>query len=486
MTDHDGTGVRATDELFAALSEAMTEGIVIVGRDGSVQHVNAAASRLVGTLDADDAPGSLSVRTVAGEPLSVEQHPSRRAMATGEVVRQEVVLTLRDGDDRLVVVTASPLTATSSRPDAPGAVVVYRDVTEERRRAERLAAMYEAMTEGLIVVDDAGRFVEHNSAASRLLAQTAAAGSQNVHDYPLQRVDGSPLPPEEHPSVRARAERRPVTQDVVLPLADGQTRILAITAAPLTGGFAFDVDPGVLKVYRDVTDEQRKARQLADFAGIVAHDLRSPLSATMGWLDLAEELIDDPAQLGNALRRARGGVDRMNGLISELLDEALAGGAELHPEPVCLGGPDGLVADIAAIVDPDEIAEIEAADEVPYVLGDPDMLTQLLSNLIGNSLKYVTPGTTPAIRLTGRAQGHRVELELSDHGIGIPEEERVLVFERFHRAHALDTQYPGTGLGLAICRTIVERHGGRIVALPGSDGRGTTIRFDLPAAEGGG
>src|SRR4051812_35201376 len=99
--------------MFQALTEAMTEGIVVVAVDGTILYLNDAAGLLVGTLDADDTPASLAVRSVTGEPLSVEQHPSRRAMASGEVVREEVVLTLRDGRDRLVVVTASPLTVTS-------------------------------------------------------------------------------------------------------------------------------------------------------------------------------------------------------------------------------------------------------------------------------------------------------------------------------------------------------------------------------------
>lgn len=475
-------GVFASAEMFEAMSNAMTEGIVIVGRDGRVKHLNTPASRLVGTLDADDTSESLSVRAVTGEPLSVEHHPARRAMQTGEVVHEEVILTLRDGSDRLVVVTASPLRAGSPGPDAPGAVVVYRDVTDERRHAEMLGAMYEAMTEGLIVVDDAGNFLEQNGSSRRLLAQTASAGADNIYDYPLRKVDGSPLPPEEHPSVRARAERRPVTQDVVLPLANGQQRTLAITAAPLTGGFAFDVDAGVLKVYRDVTQERSKSRQLAEFAGVVAHDLRSPLSATLGWLDLADEVREDPELLANALKRARGGVDRMVTLIAELLNQAMADGGELHPEPIELGGPEGLVSELESILDPHEEAEI-TADEVPDVLGDPDMLTQLMANLLGNSMKYVEPGTTPRIHLAGVAQGARVQLDLTDNGIGIPEDQRDLVFERFHRAHPEDGRYTGTGLGLAICRTIVERHGGRIVALPGPDGVGTTFRFDLPAVD---
>ena len=77
----------------------------------------------------------------------------------------------------------------------------------------------------------------------------------------------------------------------------------------------------------------------------------------------------------------------------------------------------------------------------------------------------------------------RVRIDVTDNGVGVPPDQRALVFERFHRAHASDPRFSGTGLGLALCRTVVERPGGVIECLGTPSGVGTNIRFQLPCAE---
>jgi signal transduction histidine kinase len=112
------------------------------------------------------------------------------------------------------------------------------------------------------------------------------------------------------------------------------------------------------------------------------------------------------------------------------------------------------------------------------------MVTQLLSNLLDNAAKYVPDGVSPRIVVSGHRRGTRMVVEVTDNGIGVPEEDRVLVFERFHRTEAARAGFDGTGMGLSICRTVVERHGGRIECVPAPSGQGSTFRFDLPCSEG--
>lgn len=469
--------------LLDSMTEAMTEGIAVVDADGRIIRVNAAARRLIGATDSDDHDhaGSIPLRRPDGRVLGPDEHPSMRAIATGEVVVEDVVVPLADGTRRILAVTAAPISRPGPDGLSAGAVAVYRDVTEERRHVELLDAMTESMTEGLIVVDADGTVIQRNSAAERLLGQTDTGLVDNIHDYPFFREDGTPLPPDEHPSVRARAEGRAVTQDMVIRLAGGRLRTLSVTAAPLTGGLEGFGD-SVLKVYRDVTDERRTSGMLADFASTAAHDLRSPLTSLRGWIDLAAARLESTSDATRALTRARDSVDRMQSLIADLLDQALAEGGQLQPEVILLGGPDGLVRDVA--LDVAEDADIVVDDDLPAVLADPDLVRQLLRNLIGNAVKYVDDDRAPHVVVTSRTRGDRVVVDVTDNGIGIPPGARALVFERFHRAHATDPRFTGTGLGLAICRTIVERHGGRIVALPAPGGQGTTFRFDLPRAPG--
>jgi signal transduction histidine kinase len=122
------------------------------------------------------------------------------------------------------------------------------------------------------------------------------------------------------------------------------------------------------------------------------------------------------------------------------------------------------------------------------VWADPGLVRQLFDNLLGNAVKYVAPGVRPRVDVRARTDdgpgdGDWAEIRVTDNGIGIPEDQRELVFETFHRVQR--DGYQGTGLGLAICRRIVERHGGSIHAEPGPDGHGTTMVVRLPATAAG-
>jgi signal transduction histidine kinase len=116
---------------------------------------------------------------------------------------------------------------------------------------------------------------------------------------------------------------------------------------------------------------------------------------------------------------------------------------------------------------------------LPRISGDETQLLQLFQNLLGNALKFARPGVTPRIHLSGEQRDGFWEFRVEDNGIGIPAEYRERIFGMFQRLHARD-EYPGTGIGLTICRTVVERHGGRIWAEDAA-GSGTTFRFTLPS-----
>ena len=111
---------------------------------------------------------------------------------------------------------------------------------------------------------------------------------------------------------------------------------------------------------------------------------------------------------------------------------------------------------------------------------DGVLVRQLLDNLIGNAVKYVVPGETARVSVTGRLVGDLVEVTVADEGIGIPPSQRDEIFEAFRRGHTAQA-YDGHGIGLSVCKRIVERHGGRIAARPPLGERGSRIVFTLPA-----
>jgi two-component system, OmpR family, sensor histidine kinase KdpD len=122
--------------------------------------------------------------------------------------------------------------------------------------------------------------------------------------------------------------------------------------------------------------------------------------------------------------------------------------------------------------------EVQIPDDVPILHVDPILIEQVLVNILDNAAKYSPPGGR--IEIAAAVDGEQVRVGVSDEGPGIPPKARESVFDGFYRVRASDKQAAGTGLGLSICCGMIEAHGGRIEALPGPGGRGTTIAFWLP------
>jgi NtrC-family two-component system sensor histidine kinase KinB len=209
----------------------------------------------------------------------------------------------------------------------------------------------------------------------------------------------------------------------------------------------------------------------------VAHDLRNPLTSVKGWAvqlrSLGEDGPVDPVTAAAMLDRVIDNADRMQRLIGDLLEHATTQGAELQTG---LASVTRLAVQAADAVG---VRSTTTVERTPLVLCDKALVTQLLTNLLQNAVKYVAPGVTPQVHLSAVTVGNEVSFTLTDNGTGIGEHEQERVFERFYRGA---TEHPGTGLGLSICRTIVERHGGAIRVEAGPAGVGSSFVFTLPAA----
>jgi signal transduction histidine kinase len=234
----------------------------------------------------------------------------------------------------------------------------------------------------------------------------------------------------------------------------------------------------VLELRRTTAELTRSNQRLTLFAGQVSHDLRNPLSALIGFLDLALDAGDlDPASTAAmALARADAAAGRMDTMVTELLAYAKAGARPQHRE-VDLGA---ILSAVREDLDA-SIAQAEAVVEANAdlrVTGDPMMLRMLLQNLVANAVKF------------GRAAGHAprvvvtaVELEgtwritVDDDGPGVPRSARDRVFEVMERAAGDDV--PGLGIGLSTCRRIVDAHGG-VVEIKDSPLGGARIVVSLP------
>jgi signal transduction histidine kinase len=369
------------------------------------------------------------------------------------------------------------------RDDANRRLAAARREADERARL--LGAVLESMSEGLMVVEEGGRVLVGNAASHRLLGISDRSGeTPQPTDPVLFRSDGTPLADDELPSLRALAGEEVEPTDYHL-RADSvpEGRVLEIGARPLP---PMDPEDGALAMVniRDVTADRQHRDALASFAGVVAHDLFHPLTIVTGW---TESLADEfgagpvPASVGLPIvARVQDAASHMRHVIGDLLAYTVARDRSLRPAEV------DLTQEVRALallrIDGPSAPLISVAPGL-RVWADAGLTRQLFDNLLGNAVKYVDPAVRPRVDVRGQRSGDWIELRVSDNGIGIPEDQRELVFERFHRAH--DSGYDGTGLGLAICRNIVDRHGGSIHAEAGAGGRGTTFVVTLPASSAG-
>lgn len=355
-------------------------------------------------------------------------------------------------------------------------------------RAELLDAVNGAIVDGVCVSDSRGHVLLANSAAADL----GGADAQGVHvhaasDAEFYWPDGARIRPDELPHARARrGEYVPLSEVLRRDLVTGDEKVLAVSAVPLH--FAApsaddDTDAGPLAVVlmRDVTAQRAQQRALENFVAVVAHDLKGPLTGVLSWAEMATDQLeaDGEPEVPAALRsidRIHRSAGRMNHLITDLLDFTVAGSAELQVTRVDLDElVDSLVGDLER---PDRPMRVTRG-ELGEVMVDVLLTRQLFNNLITNAVKFVAPGVRPHIMITSQVTDGMREIRLSDNGVGIPDRDRGRVFDSFYRSSETG-EFPGSGLGLAICLRAVERHGGRIAAQEGPDGRGTTMVFTLP------
>ena len=342
------------------------------------------------------------------------------------------------------------------------------ELTEGRDRAGQIL---DALDDGVLLLDGAGRL---------LIANPAARSWFGLPDdlrpgLPLKRVLG--VPQVSALAEQAAEARAPVVGNLTLVFPEPRT--LALRAFPLA-----DRGPTgrIVVTMSDITQRRRLEVLRRDFVANASHELKTPVAAVRA---LAETLLtalpDDPEAGRRFAERIGREAERLDLLTRDLLDLSRVERGALDVEPVDLVG---LVKEVVGgYADRAEERRIKLSTEVePGVAlrGDRAQLGLLLSNLIDNALRYTPAKGAVCVRLN--AAESRAVLQVHDTGQGIPAGELSRVFERFYRVDkARARQTGGTGLGLAIVRHVAEAHGGT-VRVESELGRGSTFTVALPVA----
>jgi signal transduction histidine kinase len=232
-----------------------------------------------------------------------------------------------------------------------------------------------------------------------------------------------------------------------------------------------------------LSDQVEQVRE--EFLATTLHDVRQPLTAISGDAQLLvrhmRRDVPDVARVMAIGERMQAAVARMLAMLETLaeMSKVALGSLDLHRTGVDLADVVDAALAQYALEDRARVGLARSAGADLTGQWDPQRLQQVVSNLLGNALKYSPPATP--VELTLRADPVEVTLQVRDHGIGIPAEEIPHIFARYRRAsNALAQGAEGSGLGLYLCLGIVEAHAGRIWAESGGAGQGTTVTVVLP------
>jgi signal transduction histidine kinase len=362
-----------------------------------------------------------------------------------------------------------------------------RDLAEalarEHSEASQTQAILRSIADGVIVFDQNGQAIVANPAVCALLE----CGESDLLGHDINAVMA--LAPLGTAGQAVGNDDQAIIRSLVgdggpahagLKIAWGN-RTVAIHLAPVN--LPFVKEHGTLVVLRDVTREAQVDRMKSEFVSIVSHELRTPMTSIKGYVDLlAMGMLGAVSeQQREYLHIVKTNADRLSEMVKELLDlsQIEAGKVQMHYQAVSLPC---VVHEVKLMLQKDFDdrgirLQLDVPDALPAVLCDPGRLTQIVTNLLSNALKYTFQGH---VSVTARVVGRYVQVDIADTGIGMSEEDQAKLFTRFFRAStARVREISGTGLGLSITRSLIEMQGGRIWVKSAVD-QGSAFSFTIP------
>jgi PAS domain S-box-containing protein len=340
-----------------------------------------------------------------------------------------------------------------------------------QRRVDELQkfnTILENIEDGVIILDDALHILLINAAVRRTFGLWH---DDDVNGKPVVDV----LP---HPDLKAIIELQKTGVSLVphqeISFDDG--RVLSTQTALIPG-------IGMAVTLQDITHLKHIDRLKNEFINTVSHDLRSPLTAVLGYVELLERVGPMNDQQHEFIRRVQSSVVNITTLVNNLLELGrIEAGFDNQNDVVSLDSilRYSLEMSEKMVSDKQLHLQLELPEDIPPIRGNPVRLRQMADNLLGNAIKYTPEGGTVGIEL--EAQSEQIILRISDSGPGIPPADQPHIFEKFYRASNVPKGVGGSGLGLAIVKSIVDSHQGRIW-VESLLGHGTTFTIVLPLVQ---
>lgn len=340
-----------------------------------------------------------------------------------------------------------------------------QDVKNERIK---LDALFLHMTDGVVAFNRKGQVIHANPAAEEMLSRQIPIGG--LTDY--EQLFAALVPIEDVLSIEGGSLEADILQG---------ERFLKLLFAP----FSREEQAGILVVIHDVTQQMKTEEMRREFVANVSHELRTPLTNIRSYAETLVSTEDmQPGMQEQFLQVILNESDRMTHIVQDLLTLSRFDSDHGELKYTLFSFEEVLEALHSALLMEAQrhghelILRMERA--LPYIRADRERILQVLMNIVTNSIKYTPDHGHIEIRAGYRKDQGYVWVEVSDDGIGIPEEDRERIFERFYRVDkARSRESGGTRLGLSIAKEIVSRHHGKLTLLEPEGETGTTIRLEL-------
>lgn len=373
-----------------------------------------------------------------------------------------------------------------------------REVTQTR---DRLQVILDTMTEGILMIDPDGLVAMANPRVD-LLGLKVDELLGNKMDVLLEQPQlelaermgfASDQKVRDLVKMLRAPESWPKSEALSYTITDdGEARYVERNIILVQG--AGDETLGMMLVFSDETEARELTQMRSDLSNMIVHDLRSPLTAVTTGLKLMRDIVplDSPYRptVVTTTETSQRAIRKMLVRVDSLLDISRldSGVLTLDTEPTDMATlADSICVELSPLAQELEVTlTTDISDETPALDADPDKVERVLQNLVDNALKFCPAGGKVTIRThqpEKDADGDRfVRIDVSDSGPGIPDEEKLRIFDRYAQMKGRRGRRRGSGLGLTFCRLVVEAHGGRIW-IEDNPGGGSIFAFTLPVAE---
>ncbi|MCC7702400.1 PAS domain S-box protein [Janthinobacterium sp. GW460P] len=507
--------LHASSERYRLIVQTAAEGIWMTDADGKTTFVNPKMAHMLG----------YTVQEMLGRPLldfmdrDSQLLMQRRLASHGSAASQPDQVDFRffrkDQSSLWGLLSSTSIQSDNGEPG--GTLAMITDITERRQASialsnssQRMASVFGAVTNGLVVQDSHGHILESNAAAERMLAASPAGNSL----WQAIREDGSAFDQRSHP-VHITLSTGEAMRDVLMGVQqpDGSLSWLSVNTeairdeygkvgmvvASLTDITYHKRSESALRELNEHLEErvaQRteqldQAKQVAEEASLakgqflanMSHEIRTPMNGVIGMAYLALKTDLEPRQR-DYLEKIRFAGEHLLGIIDDILDISKIEAGKLEIERVNFSF-DHVVQTLMTVVAPRAAGKnlellFEIDPQLPAVLvGDPLRLGQVLINYANNAIKFSEQGsiTVKVRKVVADAKHCLVRFEVCDHGIGLSQDEMSKLFQSFQQADTSTTrEYGGTGLGLAICKQLAQLMGGD-VGVDSRPGAGSTFWF---------